>query len=200
MLWNGAKVVDHHGMTETGPASYSCPKRPDVLHILEPEFLPEVIDPETGKRLERGATGELVLTNFGRLGSPLLRYRTGDFVKTSAAECCECGSFEMALEGGILGRTDDMVVVRGVNVYPSVVEHVLRASGGVTEYRVQILSDRALTELRLEIEPENEGDCDLPQRIEAALRDALALRIPVVAVPAGSLPRFEMKARRWVKV
>ena len=198
-LWGGARVVDHHGMTEVGPTSYSCPKRPDVLHVVEPAFLPEVIHPDTGKSLKRGETGELVLTNPGRLGSPLLRYRTGDLVKAAAADCCECGSTELALEGGILGRTDDMVVVRGVNVYPSAVEHILRSVGGVKEYRVDISTQRSLTELRLTLEPEDINDLDLAHRIETAFRDSLSLRIPVTIIEPGSLPRFEMKARRWIK-
>ena len=199
-LWGGANVVDHHGMTEIGPASYGCPKCPGVLHILEQFFLAEVIEPESGTRLQRGSTGELVLTNLGRLGSPLLRYRTGDLVKTSAADQCACGSVDLALEGGILGRTDDMLVVRGVNVYPSAVEHILRSAGGVTEYRVEISESRSLTELHLKIEPENGEDHGLAHRIEAALRDALSLRIPVTIATPGSLPRFEMKAKRWVRV
>ena len=199
-LWGGAKVVDHHGMTEIGPASYGCPQCPGVLHVMEDRFLVEVIDAETGAGLPRGSTGELVLTNLGRIGSPLLRYRTGDLVKSSAVERCACGTLDIALEGGILGRTDDMVVVRGVNVYPSAIEHILRSTGGVVEYRVEISESRSLTELRLEVEPENGNDPGLAHRIEATLRDALALRIPVTMVASGSLPRFEMKAKRWVKV
>ncbi len=199
-LWGGAKVVDHHGMTEIGPASYGCPQCPGVLHVMEDRFLVEVIDAETGAGLPRGSTGELVLTNLGRIGSPLLRYRTGDLVKSSAVERCTCGTLDIALEGGILGRTDDMVVVRGVNVYPSAIEHILRSTGGVIEYRVEISESRSLTELRLEVEPENGNDPALAHRIEATLRDALALRIPVTIVASGSLPRFEMKAKRWIKV
>jgi phenylacetate-CoA ligase len=199
-LWSGAKVVDHHGMTEIGPTSYGCPQRPGVLHVMEDKFLAEVIDAETEAQLDRGSTGELVLTNLGRTGSPLLRYRTGDLVKTSAAERCSCGALDIALEGGILARTDDMVVVRGVNVYPSAVEHILRSTGGVAEYCVEISESRSLTELRLEVEPESGCGQGLAHRIEAALRDALSLRIPVTIVAQGSLPRFEMKAKRWVKV
>ena len=80
-LWNGARVIDHHGMTETGPVSYQCPAMPDVLHVLESDFIAEVIDPQSGEAVAPGQTGELVLTNLGRLGSPVLRYRTSDLVK-----------------------------------------------------------------------------------------------------------------------
>lgn len=199
-LWNGARVIDHHGMTEIGPVSYNCPARRDVLHVIESGFIAEIVDP-AGAPVPAGSAGELVLTNLGRTGSPLIRYRTGDLVKASATAPCECGSYEMALEGGILGRTDDMVVVRGVNVYPAAVEEVVRSCGGVAEYQVRVSSARALTELSLLVEPDAGADdaARVCHRLESALRDALALRIPVSAVERGSLPRFEMKARRWVR-
>jgi phenylacetate-CoA ligase len=179
-LWPGARVIDHHGMTETGPVSYGCPARPGVLHIIESSYIAEVID------------SELILTNLGRIGSPLIRYRTGDIVKLVRGTCA-CGTGDLALEGGILGRTDDMVVVRGVNIYPSAVEEVLR-SEGVTEYRVEVRTDRALTELHIQVE----GDIST-HHLEAALTNAFSLRIPVSVVESGTLPRFEAKARRWIR-
>lgn len=200
-LWRGARVVDHHGMTEIGPVSYGCPERPGVLHVMESGYIAEVIDPENGKAVPPGGRGELVLTNLGRIGSPLLRYRTGDLVER-APECpCECGSYELALEGGILGRTDDLVVVRGVNVYPSAVEDVLRAFG-VAEYRVEIRTERSLPELRIQVEEPGAGADGkaLAHQLEGALNSAFSLRIPVDCVRAGELPRFEMKARRWVRL
>lgn len=108
----------------------------------------------------------------------------------------------MALEGGILGRTDDMVVVRGVNVYPGAVEDVVRSVSGVAEYQVKISVERSLVELHLDAEPDaaHEKDGDLAHRLETALRDALALRIPVRMVGVGTLPRYEMKAKRWIRV
>lgn len=181
-LWPGARVVDHHGMTETGPVSYGCPARPGVLHVIESSYVAEVVD------------NELILTNLGRIGSPLIRYRTGDVVK-AVRGVCACGTTDIALEGGILGRTDDMVVVRGVNIYPSAVEEVLRAEG-VTEYRVEVQVDRALTQLHIQVE----SSADAIHRLEAALTNAFSLRIPVSSVPAGSLPRFEAKAKRWVRL
>jgi phenylacetate-CoA ligase len=200
--WPGACVVDHHGMTETGPVSYGCPARPGVLHVIESAYIAEVIDPGSGRSVSAGAKGELVLTTLGREGSPLLRYRTGDLVQRAADASCECGSHNLALPGGILGRTDDMVVVRGVNVYPGAVEDILRGVGGVAEYRVEIQTDRSLAELRIQVEPS--PDCADPAalavRLQAALHVALGLRIPVSSVPAGDLPRFEMKARRWVRL
>lgn len=199
--WPGARVVDHHGMTETGPVSYGCPVRAGVLHVIESAFIPEVIDPGTGRSVQPGVIGELVLTTLGRVGSPLLRYRTGDLVQRGGASRCECGSEDIALPGGIRSRTDDMVVVRGVNIYPSAVEDVLRAVGGVAEYRVEIHSSGSLSEMSVQVEPS--PDCpdgaELTARLQAALHTALGLRIPVSSVPSGELPRFEMKARRWVR-
>ena len=201
-LWHVARVVDHHGLTEVGPISYGCPKHRGVLHVIESGFIAEVVDPDSGCSVPPGNTGELVLTNLGRLGSPLLRYRTGDVVRQTVKCPCECGSHEMGLWGGILGRTDDMVVVRGVNVYPSAVEDILRACNGVAEYQVEIHTGRALPELRIQVEP-SPGYKDvvgLTEQLEAALSTALALRIPVSSVPCGTLPRFEMKAKRWVRL
>jgi phenylacetate-CoA ligase len=180
-LWPGAKVIDHHGMTETGPVSYGCPSRPGVLHVIESSYIAEVID------------SELILTNLGRIGSPLIRYRTGDLVKPVRGTCL-CGTTDLALEGGILGRTDDMVVVRGVNIYPTAIEEVLRAEG-VAEYRVEVRTERALTELRIQVE----GNIS-PHHLEAALTNAFSLRIPVSAVPHGTLPRDEAKSKRWIRL
>jgi phenylacetate-CoA ligase len=169
---------------------------------MESAFIAEVIDPQSREPVPRGQAGELVLTNLGRLGSPLIRYRTGDMVQTGIEDACECGTTDLALVGGILGRTDDMVVVRGVNVYPSAVDDVLRASGGVAEYRVEVRSSHAMAELLIQVEPtpEHAGDPHLAHKLELALRNAFALRIPVQLVAQGLLPRFEMKAKRWERV
>jgi phenylacetate-CoA ligase len=197
--WPGARVVDHHGLTEVGPVSYGCPARRDVLHIIEESYIAEIIDPETGLEAARGSLGELVLTNLGRAAWPVLRYRTGDMVRQSLNETCECGSASMALEGGILGRADDMVVVRGVNVYPAAIDDIVRRSSvgrGIKEYRVEVRVERSLTDLHIEIEA---VDPSVAHRLEVALRDALNLRIPVSLAPPGTLPRFELKAKRWVR-
>ena len=199
-LWPGARVADHHGMTEIGPVTHACPARPGVLHVIESAFLPEVIDPKTGRHLEPGATGELVLTNLGRTGSPLLRYRSGDLVKPALDTVCACGRSDLALEGGILGRTDDMVVVRGVNIYPGAVEEIVRATGNVAEYQVRINTTQSLPEMSLQIEGDPAGgDVEgLAHRLETALGNAFSLRVPVRVVAPGTLPRFELKAKRWM--
>jgi phenylacetate-CoA ligase len=199
-LWNGARIFDHHGMTEVGPVTFECPKRPGVLHVIEAGYYAEVIHPQTGKSVAAGETGELVLTPLGRTGSPLLRYRTGDLVKPEPHPCA-CGRHELALAGGVLGRTDDMVIVRGVNVYPSAVEDIIRSCNGVAEYQVTVTHQKSLAELSVRVEPK--PDCsapsDLARQLEKAFQDAFSLRVPVTLAEAGVLPRFEMKAKRWVK-
>lgn len=196
-----ARVRDHHGMTEVGPVSYECPARPMVLHVIESSFIAEVVDPATLAPVPRGTQGELILTNLGRVDSPLLRYRTGDTVRAGAAERCACGSVDLALEGGIIGRCDDMLVVRGVNVYPSAVEEAIGRVQGIAEYRVVVRNDRSLTELTIDIEPTSDisDAAALARRVEATLRETLGLRVACVPVAAGTLPRFEMKSRRWTR-
>jgi phenylacetate-CoA ligase len=201
-LWPGVKVFDHHGMTEVGPVTYQCPKRPGVLHVLESVFYAEVVEPATGRAVEAGRTGELVLTTLGRVGSPLLRYRTGDLVKWQFSDTpCACGRYEMVLEGGILGRTDDMVVVRGVNVYPSAVDEIVRGHEDVLEYQVELSVDRAMPEISVQIEPSPRcrDVAGLVKNLERSFETALALRVPITTVPSGTLPRFEMKSRRWIR-
>jgi phenylacetate-CoA ligase len=204
-LWPGARVYDHHGMTEVGPVSYECPVWPGVLHVIERAFLAEVVDPATGQAVAPGGQGELILTNLGRLGSPLLRYRTGDLVQLSTfnfqLSTCPCGTTDLALEGGILGRVDDMVVVRGVNVYPGAVEEIIRRVGGVAEYQVRVSQRQSLAELSVTIEPAMDvtDGAALAARLAREFEAGLALRVPVAVAAAGSLPRFEMKSHRWLR-
>ncbi|MBL9126727.1 MAG: AMP-binding protein [Verrucomicrobiales bacterium] len=200
--WPGAQVVDHHGMTEVGPVSYGCPARPGILHVIEDAYLAEVIEPRSGAPVGDGELGELVLTTLNRVGSPLVRYRTGDLVHRVGGHAgwrCACGTVELALEGGVVGRVDDMVVIRGVNVFPSAVDEIIRGLGGVLEYRVEVRSTGALLELALEAEPAPGTEPGMELRLEDALRTRLGLRVPVRMVEPGSLPRPELKARRWVR-
>ncbi len=207
--WPGAVVHDHHGMTEVGPVTYECPAQPGVLHVLEHAYFAEVIDPDTGQAVGDGQRGELVLTTLGRIGMPLLRYRTGDWVQPRfapgrfGAPRCACGRCELALTGGILGRVDDMVIVRGVNVFPSAVEDVVRRFPEVAEYQVLLTQPGGLMEMGIEIEPAAGCAAEpaaLARRVQEALQLAFALRVPVTFVPAGTLPRYELKARRWVRL
>ena len=198
-LWPGARIFDHHGMTEVGPVTHECPAHPGTLHIIESAYFAEVVDPATG---QPASSGELILTTLTRTGSPLLRYRTGDLVKCEGRGAkCECGRSSLRLAGGILGRVDDMVIVRGVNVYPSAVEEILRRQADLAEYQVHVTKNGALAELRLEIEPADRcADVNgLKNKVRQALETAFNLRIPVETVAPGALPRFEMKAKRWLR-
>lgn len=196
----GAQLKDHHGMTEVGPVSFECTHKRGILHIMENSYLAEVLDLETKIPIAPGATGELILTTLDRTGSPALRYRTGDLVQSSAEIPCSCGRFELALEGGILGRVDDMVVIRGVNLFPGAVEEVIRRWPEISEYQIEIHGSDSLKEILIQVELTlgNEDSHTLVQHLERDLHAVFSLRIPVLAVSPGTLPRFEMKAKRWI--
>jgi len=200
-LWSGARLFDHHGMTEVGPVTYECPRRPGVLHVNEAMYLCEIVDPESGLGRPGDAEGELVITTLGRAGSPVLRYRTGDLVRAETGPC-ECGRVTMRFPGGILGRNDDMIVVRGTNLYPGALDAVMGRFAEVAEYRAEIGERGGMVELQVVVEPAADaGDAAaLCARVERALRDAWNLRIPVRAAAPGELPRFDLKARRWVRL
>lgn len=198
-MW-GARCFDHPGSTEVGAFGFRCAVPEGGVHINEHEFIAEVIDPETGAMLPQGGKGELVMTNLGRSCSPVIRYRTGDLVRTSS-RACSCGRPFLILEGGVLGRVDDMVVVRGVNLFPSAVESVLREFSEIEEYRVDVVETGGLSEFRITIEP---GDAletteALRERVAERVKLELEIRPVVETVPAGTLPRFELKARRFFK-
>lgn len=199
-LWPGARIFDHHGMTEVGPVTFECPAHPGRLHIIETSYIAEIIHPETGQPAEPDAMGELVLTTLGRIGSPLIRYRTGDLVKPAPSGMCECGRHDLALEGGILGRTDDMVIVRGVNIYPGAIEQIIQAHAAVTEFRVRLLTAQALPEVEVDVEIANEANPEaVMHHLQNEFERAFRLRIPVVVLPPGILPRAEAKSRRFVR-
>jgi len=195
----GARVFDQHGLTEVGPASFECWESPGALHINENEFICEVVDAGTLAPVPDGNPGELLLTNLGRTGSPVLRYRTGDVV-IRRSERCACGRTFARLDGGIIARSDDMVNIRGVNVYPAAIESVLRRFDEIVEFRSTVSRAGALRALSLEVElAPSAADPKLTgTRCAQRLREALGLTVPIQIVATGTLPRFEMKARRFV--
>ncbi len=195
----GARVIDHHGLTEVGPVSFECWEAPGYLHVNEGEFIAEVLDPATGRPVADGEHGELVVTNLGRTASPVIRYRTGDIVVRRLTPC-PCGRTWARLEGGILSRADDMVNIKGVNVYPVGIETVVRRFAEVVEFRSIVSADHAMRSLRLEIElgPQAGDGAAIAARVAYQLREALGLSVAVHVVPDGTLPRFEMKASRFV--
>ena len=187
-----AEAFDHTGMTELGPTGHSCSQR-DGIHLVETEFIFEVIDSQGRPALE----GELVATNLGRWGMPLVRYRTGDRVRISH-ERCSCGNPFAKLVGGILGRVDDMFTVRGVNLYPSQVEDIVRRHAGTAEFVLERRSVAHMDEVTLAVEDTGAGLS--AERLEADLRQALGVRLGCRIVPAGSLPRGELKSKRIVDI
>jgi phenylacetate-CoA ligase len=192
----GARVFDHNGLTEVGACGIECLENPAGLHLLENEYLVEVVDPQTEQAVHSGSVGELVLTNLGRWGSPLIRYRTGDLVRVDP-RLCPCGRAFVRLDGGILGRTDDMIHVRGNNLYPAALEAVIRRFPEVAEYRVEVDQSGSLTAVRIEVEPVAAAPRrDIADLVSRAIRDELLFRAEVTTVPPGSLPRFELKAQR----
>jgi phenylacetate-CoA ligase len=190
-VW-GARVIDHYGMTEVGPVAVEPFDQPGHLAVLEDRFVAEFVDPETAAPAADGAPAELVLTNLGRYGSPLIRYRTGDLVKGRRT----AGGM-LLLDGGILGRTDDMLHVRGNNLYPAAIEAVVRRFPEVAEFRILVDHTGPLADLSLEIEP-TAPTAGLADLVARAIRDELLFRVEVAAVAPGTLPRYEMKARRVV--
>jgi phenylacetate-CoA ligase len=184
----GATCVDHTGMTELGPTGFSCSQR-DGIHLIESEFIFEVLDADGHPSVE----GELVATNLGRWGMPLIRYRTGDRATVSREEC-SCGSPFVKLLGGIQGRVDDMFTVRGVNLFPSQVEDIVRRYPEVVEFVIERRRERHMDEVSLLVE--TVGEDFSSERLEADLRQALGVRLPCHIVERGTLPRSELKAKR----
>jgi phenylacetate-CoA ligase len=191
----GAPAFDHAGMTEMGAYGYECAAQAG-LHVNESEFIAEVLDPRT---LQPAREGELVLTNLGRTGSPAIRYRTGDRVRVADTPCA-CGRTFVRLEGGILGRLDDMLIIRGVNVFPSAIEGIVRRFAAVDEFQIEVFRSGELDEARVLIEVDGARDAH-PVRVAVreALRASLGLRLEVACVAPSTLPRWELKARRVVR-
>ena len=188
----GAKCYDHVGATEVGAWGFECPAQAGV-HLNEREFIFEVVDPTTGSYANEG---ELVITNLGRVGMPIIRYRTGDHVKLHFGEC-ECGLTYRRLDGGVIGRLDDALIVRGVNVYPSTIENIVRDFPEVGEFAVDVYRRGALDEMEIRLETSMSEHDALGDEVSKAIRKALGLRVAVKLVDHGLLPRFELKARRF---
>jgi phenylacetate-CoA ligase len=197
----GAELFDHTGMTEIGSLGFECEEgRPGAgVHLIESECIAEVIDPATGAVLPEGEPGELVLTNLGRIGSPLIRYRTGDRVQLTR-ERCACGRSFARMIGGIQGRIDDMIVIRGSNVFPSALEAIFRQFDEIAEFQIQVIDVGALAQVRIVIEPAQGAAADhLPRRVSRQLQDTLHFHADVQVVEPGTLPRPEMKSRRIIR-
>jgi phenylacetate-CoA ligase len=195
----GARVIDHYGLTEVGPIGFECWEAPGFVHVNEGEYIVEVLDPVSGEPTPDGQPGELVVTTLGRTASPAIRYRTGDIV-VRRPDVCRCGRTWARLEGGVLSRADDMVNIRGVNVYPASIESVVRRFPEVIEFRTTVSQTGAMRSLTVEIEvaPQAGDNSLLEAKVSQRLHEALGLSVQVHVAAPGALPRFEMKARRFV--
>lgn len=188
--WN-ARVLDHGGATEVGPWGYGDAQG-EGLFVNENDFIAEFLSLETGAAAAEGELSELVLTNLGRVGCPIVRYRTGDLVRPSWRHSGP--NRFVFLPGGVIGRADDMMVIRGVNVFPSSVEQILLGFPEVIEYRMTVRKLGEMDHLVVEIEDR----LNAPDRVAEELRLRLGLKVEVVAMPLGSLPRVEGKGKRFV--
>ena len=191
-----AKCYDHAGATEVGAHSFECEAQPGGTHLIEGEYIAEILDPATGQPVAEGERGELVITNLGRTGFPIIRYRTGDVVRTTTQRCV-CGRTSLRFEGGIIGRADDMVTVRGVNVYPAGVENILRKFAEVDEFRITVNKQRQMDEMDVEVELCEGADPNVVHAIAERLDTMLSFRPRVHFVARNVLPRFELKAKRF---
>lgn len=196
-LWS-AKTYDHCGMTEMGAYGYECRYQVGP-HVNEADFILELIDPATMQPVGEGCRGEVVLTTLARVGSPVIRYRTGDLAEASWKRC-RCGRTYATLRGGLLGRSDDMITVRGINVFPSSIENILRRFPEVVEFQGEVVMEREMAELLLRLETsgmEAHQQRQLAKQVVGAVRAGIHLRPMIQFAAPGSLPRTEMKARRF---
>ncbi len=185
------RVVDHCGATEVGPWGYADPEGVG-LHVIESEFIVEFLSLKDDTPAGEGELSEIVLTTLGRAGCPVIRYRTGDLARPSWQHAKK-NQF-VFLPGGALGRIDDMLIIRGMNVFPSSVEAVIRQFPAIAEFRLTALKEGTMDALRVEVE----GDPIDAPGVANSLQTQLGLKIAVQTVPTGSLPRFEGKAERFV--
>ena len=194
-LWQ-ARCFDHAGLSEVGAFGYPCAEGGGI-HVNEREFVAEIVAPGSEDQVSDGEVGELIVTAVGRKGFPAIRYRTGDVV-----ECCEgrcpAGHADRWFPGGILGRTDDMVVIRGMNVFPSAIEQVLREFDELGEFRITFYTEpAAMDEVKVEVELAQPSQ---GRAIQARLRTRLGLRVRIVPLQSGILPIRAGKARRVLDI
>jgi phenylacetate-CoA ligase len=195
----GLTCFDHAGATEAGAWAFDCEAQTGAIHLNEAEFIFEVIDAQSGESVEEGR-GELVITNLGRAAMPVLRYRTGDVVDLMT-EPCACGRSFARIRGGVLGRADDMIIVRGVNLYPSAIDDLIRSLPEVPEYEVTIRRVDGLDDLVIRCETVDAAPFEQTKRsVVDAFRRQFNIRISVEQALAGSLPRYEFKARRFKRL
>ena len=197
----GAKVYDHIGATEIGAWSYECLNQPGGLHVNEAFFLVEIEDVETGEIItEPNKSGKMIITALDRIGKPCIRFDSKDIIKW-ADYTCECGRTFRMIDGGIIGRADDITKVKGVLLAPTAIEEIVRSIPELAdEYRVTVSKKGEIDDIMLEVEfvvsSEDIKD-DVLRRLKDQLRVKLNLGLKIDVCPYGSLPRFEVKAKRF---
>ncbi len=188
----GARAYDHAGATEVGAWGVMCHSQLG-MHLNEDEFICEIIEQGTGKHADEG---ELIITNLGRVGMPVIRYRTGDYVKVKMSPC-ECRQQNRVLEGGVKGRIDSLLIIRGINVYPATIENIVFQFPDVLEFSAQVYRVGMLDELEIQIESKHHTPEQTATAVAAEIRDVLGLRTIVKAVPVGTFTRANLKAKRF---
>ncbi|MEW6210770.1 MAG: phenylacetate--CoA ligase family protein, partial [Acidobacteriota bacterium] len=175
--------------------AYDCQSEDTAMHLNEAEFIFEVIDPVSREAVAEGELGELVITSLGRAAMPVVRYRTGDTVCLTR-ESCACGRGFARIDGGVLGRADDMMIVRGVNLYPAAIDDVVRGIAGVAEYEVHIRRVAGMDDLLIKVETTEEASFDEVERaVSMEFRNRFNIRVSTEQ--AEELPRYEFKAKRY---
>ena len=193
----GMNVFDHAGATEVGAWGFDCQARSGAIHLNEAEFIFEVIDPTNGEAVAEGERGELVITNLGRASMPVIRYRTGDLVEMTS-EPCACGRGFRRIRGGVVGRADDMIILRGVNLYPSAIDDLIRSLPQIVEYEVDIHRVEGMDDLLIKIEAAETSHFQEASRLlSQAFRRQFNIRVSIEEAAPGSLPRYEFKAKRF---
>lgn len=193
----GARVIDHSGMTEIASLGIEFAALPGKLYLLEKHCIAEFVEPNGDRLVPEGELGELVITNLGRWGSPAIRYRTGDVCRWRRDVHPPSKPF-VYLDGGLLGRTDDMLWIKGNNVYPSSLEAVLRGDTRVAEFVIEIDDTLSPSRVVLLIEPTSADVAIVPlvAQLESTFQNRLSFRPEIRCVEVGSLPRHEFKSRR----
>ncbi len=198
----GAQAYDTAGMTEIGTIMmFESENQPGGTHIIEDHFIEEVINPETGEPVDYGVRGERVVTSFGRSAIPLIRYRTRDLVVKAPHTMSDCGRTWDLYDGGIRGRVDDMLLVRGTNVYPRAIESIVREYPAVDEFQVYLWTKDGIRDeiaVRCEVRSGYDDQWEaVARRLKADLStNTEGLGFHIQRVESGSLPRFELKAKR----
>lgn len=195
----GATPYDYSGLTEIGAYGFQCREQDQAIHVNESEFIIEIIDPETGRPVPEGEMGEMVLTNLGRPCAPSIRFRTGDLVRFKRG-ACPCGRTFRMLDGGVLGRSDEMIVIRGINIFPSqvgevVAKHLLIGE----EYQLVAFTRDGMGEMKVLVEllEDRKGE-EVTGALKEALRQRFEIRMEVEVIPPATLQRSEYKSKRFV--